>query len=60
MLRAAVAACLLGATNAMSFDRLAALLAKDPEVEAHRAFSSGDRSTRSGTTVSCWNMSGKA
>ena len=43
MLRAGITACLLCAANAIASDRLAALLANDPDVEAQRAFSSGDR-----------------
>jgi hypothetical protein len=43
MLRAQIAACLLFAANAIASDRLEALLAKDPDVEAERASSSGDR-----------------
>jgi hypothetical protein len=42
MLRAGIAVCLLCAASAIAADRLGALLAKDPDVEADRAFSSGD------------------
>src|SRR5688572_12487541 len=43
MLRASIVASLLCAANAIASDRLGALLAEDPAVEAERAFSSGDR-----------------
>jgi hypothetical protein len=43
MLRASIVARLLCAANAIASDRLGALLAHDPAVEAERAFSSGDR-----------------
>jgi len=44
MLRAGIAVCSLCVSSAIAADRLSALLAKNPEVEAQRAFSSGDRS----------------
>ena len=43
MRRAGIVACLLCAANSIGSDRLGALLARDPDVEAERAFSSGDR-----------------
>ena len=43
MRRAGIAVCLLCACSAIAEDRLGELLAKNPDLEAERAFSSGDR-----------------
>jgi len=43
MLRAGIAVWVLCAANAMTSDRLSAMIAKDPSAEAEAAFASGDR-----------------